>query len=83
MCCITLPTDKRHAEVTIMAVDSRGTASNSTVHARVRQPWSDISSHASFKVLPGRRVLLEIVPTYLIPHGDRLSELERTRANAG
>lgn len=78
VCCIQLELDKKNAEVEMQFANSKGIVSTITVQARIRRPWPEIASYAVFNVLPGQRVLVEVVPTYLIPSGDRLEELERT-----
>ena len=79
LCCVALKSGARIVTVELRAKEqgSKGEVEQVAVQARFRQPWPEIASYAVFNVLPGRRVLVEVVPGYLIPSGDRLAELEK------
>ena len=73
VCCISLSPAWKIVEVKIQA--TKGV--EYTTQAKILQPWPQIASYAVVHVLPGRKVVIEISPTYVIPEPERLDELEQ------
>ena len=73
VCCISLSSTWKSVEVKVQA--TKGV--EYTTQAPIRRPWPAIASYAVVHVLPGRKVVIEISPTYVIPEPERLKELEQ------
>lgn len=67
LCCISLKPAERSAAVTIRAVKGDQSVYSYTTEAEVRTPWPKIASYAVVHVLPGQKVVIEVVPTSIEP----------------
>jgi len=75
MCCIQLAPEWKSVEVHVQLPDDV----EYTVQAQIEQPWPEYPHYAVAHVLPGRKIVVEVMPTSPAPRKDlldaRLKEL--------
>jgi hypothetical protein len=74
LCCIVLSPAWKSVEVVIRAANKSDGVFTYTAQATIRQPWPEIASYAVFHVLPGKKVVIEVVPAGVEPDMDLLAE---------
>jgi hypothetical protein len=74
VCCIALSPAWESVEVLIRSADKADVVSTYATQATVRQPWPKIASYAVFHVLPGRKVVIEVVPAGVEPDMELLAQ---------
>jgi hypothetical protein len=74
VCCIALSPEWKSVEVEIRAANKADVVSTFSTQALIRQPWPKVASYAVFHVLPGRKVVVEVVPGGVAPDMELLAE---------
>ena len=78
-CCIALSPKWKSIEVDLRVGNKTESGLLYKVQASIRQPWPSVASYAVFHILPGKKVVIEIVPTGVEPDmkllAQRITEL--------
>ena len=74
LCCIALSPAWKSVEVVIQAANKPDGVFTYTAQATIRQPWPEIASYAVFHILPGKKVVIEVVPAGVEPDMALLAE---------
>jgi hypothetical protein len=73
-CCISLSPEWKSIEVALRVGNKTESGLSYKVQASIRQPWPAIASYAVFHVLPGREVVIEVVPAGVEPDMELLAQ---------
>jgi hypothetical protein len=74
ICCISLSPKWKTVEVAVRAAKQDQVGFAYVVNAEIRQPWPEIASYAVFHVLPGHKIVIELVSTRVEPDLELLAK---------